>query len=412
MIELEHIRHHNEKLKSVLEPHLGEGDWIYALSGWHPSPNQKMAAVAETAGWGLVLFKTKQTECIYRARALFAQLLKLQDEKGLFPRYLHEVHLKSCVVSSYRIFLVISTLLKWHEQALGVALKAQLQEAMDKMMSCEEFVEVVAQAQKPAVLQPAVMPSWLARYLWAVHVLEIALDKQLAKTLEELDSLQGMNWLEKPKGLLPGEVCWLDIWRSIDAFSSECPPKVGLAHLWTCLLHAEGTRLPLGSSKREWSCQFRALPLAREKRGLTQSCFLSIKSDQDVDVRAFATFAEIQGTSNVFRVSYDPQAGVGSLEDEPWIELVTSGDHRWLFNETIFSALKQLPGQTLKLKLAGSHLELQIKGTGLGHLRQKPSHRQSGALAQTLYFIPADVKAIGVLEISLKTLEMPSCLKN
>jgi hypothetical protein len=399
VIEIDAVRHHNEKLKSALEPHVGEGDWVYALSSWHPQPSQREAAVAETSAWALILFKTKQTELIFRARALFHQLLKLQDEQGLFPRYLHELYRQSCPLASYRVFLVMKALRKWHEAVLGESLIEAIDQALLRLTTQQAFKSMVVSYSKDSSFEKGVMPSWLARVLWTAHVLETEIDSDLQKCLDKHVSYEGLKWLEKPKGMLPTQTCILDIWQSFNQFNSANPPKILLSHLWSSLLHFEGKQLLFQAQPQ--IDLFRNLPLAKERRGYTQSCFLLTSIHPFLELRAFATYAKTEGSCEDFHVMYDPSIGLEAEEDYPWLEVIVNASYPWRYNQQVFSALKASPGQVLKIQLKDSALALELISTQVGHWRQKPNLRKSVQKQQSLYFLPADLKTEGKVQIKI-----------
>lgn len=398
MISIQTLREHNEKLRLAVDAHVGlksgAGDWVYALSGWQPQPHEKAAAFAETAAHALILFKTRQTEFIYRARQLLGQLLSLQEESGLFPRYLHESGVKDCAVSSYRIYLVMMALLKWHPMAVGADLLEEIESSLLKMKQNKVFEALLLDVLKGSSLEEGVMPAWMARALLGSHVLESTINSHWSKAVAYVEGSLGLQWLQKPKGILPDESCWLDIWREL--YLGSLSTKLELSHIWTALLHIEGPSIPFESVKGELKpvALFRSLPLARERRAKSESCFLSMQMKNEMRVRCFADHAAVSGSNDSFKVNYEAENGLVADENHPWIEIKINKCQLWNFESEIFSAVKMTAHQPLVLSFGKGELKIAIYSENDGYWKQKPSLAKDGIRnGQVLYFVPRDVKA-------------------
>lgn len=415
MLSIDRLRQHNEKLRLVVEPHVGQEDWVYAISGWHPMPESRSAAVAETAGWALILLRTRQTELVYRARSVLNQLLLLQDAKGMIPRYLHDIGIKSCHVATYRFFLVIRAILQWHESSVGAALKHAIETWMEKILSQDDFQELLLQVKRPFASEKGVMNASLARSLFGAHVLGYSLET-FQSPLSHLVGPAGLNWLQKPKGLMPDDFCWLDVWFELvlDKDHQDWPKPLSLCHLWTCLLHSEGMQWQNGlkTIQPQDHLLFRELPVAIERRGKNESCFLSMQEGKAFELRAFANHVQVEGSADDFQLVYNPEKGALSDEDNPWVKIRLKQEESaqmpvWTFENQVFSALKLVPNKPSQIRWKPTrkdpNLELSILSNVHGHLRQHPSIRKSGKREeQVLYFTPADFKHMGQIRIQIK----------
>lgn len=334
MIDSDLSRLYQEKLmQSIGSAVSSQTGMLHVSSSWHPHKSDDLLPLAENFAWALVLCRSKVTESVFQARTLLKALIKWQ--RGLFPKYLHELDLQVCPHSSLRIRLVLIALLKWHRLAIG-ELATPLE---DSLKEIEDHLPQELVTLQPVMSEPlAVYHSRDVLHFFQSHVEEKALDSSLAERLQSsMTPWHEPLWLEKPWGRVESADSLIEVWQQL--IFGKIPQLTCVSQLWSVLLH-EGVRfpsLPEPSERleRDWYQVSRHFPHATSKRGKPHACVLHLqtKSGQKLTLYSDLAAAEVEdGADQVLKISfrYDPLLHDALGEPANLFTLITQGTDLWV----------------------------------------------------------------------------------